>query len=154
MVYDDRTQRRRRVSVPNCPLTGVGSGRLLLSCPGAPAPVPVVVDVRTGQRTELAEVETQPAFLSENTTWIGVGLRGVLANISDARSSVETGYQAAPEKVRPLDDRRTAIDLDVTGLARPLCAPHARGPVGAALLRSVRPHGLRAAVGGGDGAGA
>lgn len=123
VVYDDRTQRRRRVSVPDCPLTAVGGGRLLLSCPGEPTPVPVVVDVRTGRQTELAQLETQPPFVWSTTTWIGVGLRGVLANLSGARSSVETGYEVAPEKVRPLDDRRTAIDLDVTGLARPLCGP-------------------------------
>ena len=123
VVYDDRTQRQRKIRVPDCPLSAVGAGRLLMSCAGAPAPLPVVVDIRTGERTELSQVESEPAFLDGTTTWIGVGGRGILATIADNHASVETGFDESSGTVRALDDPTTAIDLDAPQLARPLCDP-------------------------------
>ena len=123
VVYDDRTQRQRKVRVPDCPLSAVGSGRLLMACPGAPAPLPVVVDIRTGRRSEFPEVEQAQAFLNGTTTWVGVGDEGILANIVGTHGDVETGFDPSDDEVLGLDDPSTAIDLDRPQLTRPLCAP-------------------------------
>jgi hypothetical protein len=56
VVYDDRTGRRRRVAVPDCPLAGVTAGTLLVQCPNTErpyAPDPVLVDVATGTLTNV-----------------------------------------------------------------------------------------------------
>ena len=122
VAYDDRTQRRRRISVPECPLAAVGSGRLLVSCPGGPVPRPVVIDIRTGVRTELTGVESIWHF-HDPAQWVGVGRRGILGTVSGSHYRVESGYDAAAGVLRTLDDRRRATDLDEPDLSRPLCAP-------------------------------
>ena len=123
VVYDDRTQRRRKVRVPDCPLSAVGSGRLLMACGGPFPPLPVVVDIRTGRRTELHEVRLKRPFIDGNTNWIGVGREGILANVDGYHWNVDTGFAASDDEVLELDDPRTAVDLDRPQLTRPLCAP-------------------------------
>jgi hypothetical protein len=136
-VYDDRSGTRRRLGVPDCPLGGIGSGRLLLQCPDpAYGPDhPVLVDVRTGERTDVdgADIVGQTGAYQR---YLGVGSRGILVRLDGYHYWNVFAFDWRTRTSRQLDDRDRTVDLDRRSLTRPLCDPVRRSPNPDAALAS------------------
>jgi hypothetical protein len=124
VVLDDRSGTRRRLSIPPCPLGGVGGGWLLLTCsdPVDRQDDPVLVDVRTGQATNVGGDDLKADAL-DFVRFTGVGAHGILVTVDGYHHEDVYAFDWRSRKRHDLDDRRRTVDLDRPALTRPLCAP-------------------------------
>ena len=129
IVLDDRSGTRRRLSIPACPLAGVGGGHLLLTCPNAErySPDPVLVDVRTGEQTNVGGDDLRADGL-DSMRFGGVGTRGILVVVDGYHSGDEFAFDWRSRTRVHLDDPERTIDLGRARLTRKLCAPLRRTP--------------------------
>jgi hypothetical protein len=122
VVYDDRTRRRRRVAVPDCPLAGVTAGTLLLQCPEIQSPPePLLVDVATGTVTNVGGPDLVSDALGA-LVFIGVGSRGLLVDNQGYHYRQVYAFDWRTRRRQGLDDPSAVVDLNRPELTRPLCA--------------------------------
>ena len=117
------------MSIPACPLAGVGGGHLLLTCPNAErySPDPVLVDVRTGEQTNVGGDDLRADGL-DSMRFAGVGARGILVVVDGYHSGDEFAFDWRSRTRFHLDDPERTIDLGRARLTRKLCAPLRRTP--------------------------
>jgi hypothetical protein len=130
LVYDDRTRRRRRVAIPDCPLAGVTAGLLLLECPGvdpAYADDPVLVEVASGRVTNLGGPDLVPEALA-TLRFVGLGSRGLLVDVQGYHYRDLYAFDWHTRRRRDLDDPYRVVDLNRRSLTRPLCRGLQRSP--------------------------
>ena len=129
VVFDDRTQKRTALTIPDCPVSAVGAGKALLSCPGRqPGPQPVTIDLATGDAEELPLVPVEDGAFGGYPLWLAIGRYGLFGALQGYHWSGHGVFDPAARRWDRLRDPDRAIDLDVPALARPLCAPVRRTP--------------------------
>lgn len=128
-VYDDRDQRRRDLRVPECPLTAVGAGMVVVACPSTNTAFPdaVLVDIRTGAVTNAGNPGTFGGVM-EYGRYTAVGTHGLRVDVEGYHYRAVYGFNWRTGARYRLEDRRHILDLDVPKLSRPLCAPLSRTP--------------------------
>lgn len=129
IVLDGRTGTRRQLGIPDCPIGGIGEGLLVLSCPNAArySPDPVLVDVRTGEQTNVGGDDLRADTL-DSYSFTGVGARGILVTVDGYHYRDEFAFDWRSRSRFHLDDPDRTVDLGRAGLTRPLCAPLRRAP--------------------------